>query len=240
MKEELLNLGLTEKEITIYTTCLKIGSSSVANIIRHADIARPTTYDILESLVTKGLISIHIKDKKRHYSAAEPEVILAQIKDKERIAQSILPELKSLQGSITANPSTTVYQGFVGVSSLLAKIYSGEDLFIIGSASKAMTALKHIPEQYARLRVEKKIPMKAILEKSDAALFRVRDPEINKFTEIKFIDEMKHYPALTFIYGKAAAMVTVENELIGVEIQDKNIAAAQKMLFNFVWERAEE
>ncbi|MBD3360848.1 hypothetical protein GF366_03535, partial [Candidatus Peregrinibacteria bacterium] len=61
MENELLkilkNLGLSEKEAMVYFSTIKIGTAPVSKIAQAAKINRVTTYDILEKLKQKGLVS---------------------------------------------------------------------------------------------------------------------------------------------------------------------------------------
>ena len=62
-----------------------------------------------------------------------------------------------------------------------------------------------MPENFARKRVAKKIKMKAVLEHSKEAAFRMTDPEIKKITQIRFLNTIKKIPTVTFIFGKKVA-----------------------------------
>lgn len=69
MKKELKQLGLSDKDIEIYLSGLKLGPSSVQEISRKAGVKRSTTYLIFENLkkmglaitVIKRIISVEIK-----------------------------------------------------------------------------------------------------------------------------------------------------------------------------------
>ena len=56
-KKILKQIGLTENEIQVYLTLLKIGSSGVSTIAEHSGLYRPYVYDTLERLQEKGLVS---------------------------------------------------------------------------------------------------------------------------------------------------------------------------------------
>ena len=182
MEKELKSLGFTEKEAVVYLALLKAGTASVANINKVTGIPRPTIYDILNVLVEKRLITVYKKDKKSFYSPVEPEEIIRKLKEKEEIAKNILPELKKLIGNISKHPVVEVYEGKKGIVSLLNQIYKEKELLVYGSAKKSQEILAHLPENFARKRVELKINMRAILEKSEEALLRLKDKQIKRYT----------------------------------------------------------
>ena len=70
---ELTHLGLGEKEALVYLAALELGPAPVQDISHKAKVNRATTYVMIESLSTRGLISTFVKGKKRYYSAESPD-----------------------------------------------------------------------------------------------------------------------------------------------------------------------
>lgn len=239
MKEELREFGLSEKEADVYLAALKIGECTAQRISMDTGLRRSTTYDILESLKKKGLISSFTRDKKYYFLALDPKEIIKLLKDREENIKKAIPALSELRNSATERPRIEVFEGVRGISSLLEYIYNEKEILIYGSAKKASEALKHIPESLARRRVENKILLRAVFERSDEATFRVRDKEIAQFTKMRFLDSMKSLPSVTFIAGSQVAMITLGAEIIGVHMIDKNISSTQKLVFESLWSSAE-
>ena len=57
MLSELIQLGLTNGEVRIYLSLLKLGSSKVGSIVKDSRVSYSKVYDVLERLITKGLVS---------------------------------------------------------------------------------------------------------------------------------------------------------------------------------------
>jgi HTH-type transcriptional regulator, sugar sensing transcriptional regulator len=57
MLSELIQLGLTSGEARIYLSLLKLGSSKVGSIVKDSRVSYSKVYDVLERLITKGLVS---------------------------------------------------------------------------------------------------------------------------------------------------------------------------------------
>ena len=235
MENELKELGFSDNEAKVYLASLKLASASVARIAEITDLPRPTVYDILDSLTSKGLVTSFKKEKKLYYSTLNPRTLLEQLKEKEEKIKQILPELEKLKGSFIEKPSVEIYEGTKAVISLLNEIYSEKELLVYGSAKKSAEVFKHLPENFARKRAELGIKMRAILEKTKETTFRIKDPLIKKYTEIRFSEEMSKFPTVTFIFGKKIAIITLEKEIIGVKIEDENINKTQKLLFEMMW-----
>ena len=56
-----------------------------------------------------------------------------------------------------------------------------------------------------------------------------------KITEIRFLNSLKDFPCMIFIYGNKVAMYTVKGELVGLIISNKEFAQAMKIMFDVYW-----
>ncbi len=76
----LKTLGLHTKEANVYVALLMIGSGTVSEVAKKAEINRTTGYDILSSLCAKGLVSISGKEPKQEYRCENPDKLLSFLK----------------------------------------------------------------------------------------------------------------------------------------------------------------
>lgn len=97
------NLGFTSGESKVYLTLLKIGESKVGPIIKESEISRSKVYDILERLISKGIVSSIKKNDILFYQALSPKFLFNYINEKQnelqqesKILQQIMPQLISL------------------------------------------------------------------------------------------------------------------------------------------------
>src|SRR5258706_119219 len=65
--------GLPRHQTEVYIALLELGKGTVSEIARKAGINRTTGYDILDSLVEKGLVNISGKEPKQEYVAESPD-----------------------------------------------------------------------------------------------------------------------------------------------------------------------
>lgn len=100
----------------------------------------------------------------------------------------------------------------------------------------SLERLKHLPEHFRTLRLDKKIPAKVVIEKSDEKVFK--DPQYKKITDMRFLESMKEFPCMVFIYGNNVAIYTLKNELVGIIIRNRQIAEAMKLVFDMYWKMA--
>ena len=118
-EQALKQFGLNDKEIKVYLALLNLGTSNVHKIAERADIIRTTTYDILKSLIEKGLASYVIKNNIKYFEAANPEKIIGILEEKKQIIQDIIPELNKIKELVIEKPTIEVYEEKEGLKTIL-------------------------------------------------------------------------------------------------------------------------
>jgi sugar-specific transcriptional regulator TrmB len=244
MKEELELLGFTKEEAEVYLTLLKNKDLTVSRLSHITNIPRPTLYDMLKRLSSKGHVTVSKKDKKLHYSPTDPESLHTHYKEKEKIAKELVPKLKKQMGSILEKPEVQLYEGKQAVQMLLEEVYDKKnnkgELFSYGPTSVFMQVFGHWPEKLARLRVEKNIILKVITEKSKEASFREKSKNIKKITMQKYMKSMKNNPTTTYICGNMVAIITYKGNIMGVKVKSSEIVHTQKLVFEQLWKAAKK
>ncbi len=135
LEQELKNLGLVEKEAVVYLAALELGSSTIQEIAGKSQISRSTTYEVIESLVKKGLMSSLTKGKKKYFSAEDPERLLSFIDAKEKEFEkrkkelkAVLPELKEVSSLSRQRPRIKFYEGKQGIRRIQEDILRTKNL----------------------------------------------------------------------------------------------------------------
>ncbi|KKT26512.1 MAG: Transcriptional regulator, TrmB [Parcubacteria group bacterium GW2011_GWA2_43_9b] len=104
---ELRKLGLKEKEVSVYLAALELGFTSVQNIAKHANLSRPTVYEIIKELIKKSLMR-EVKRKgavrgERSYFAAEsPDSLLGLLRTQKREVEEREREFVRIISSLRA------------------------------------------------------------------------------------------------------------------------------------------
>ena len=226
--------GLTDNEIKTYIACLKLGTALVQEIAKKANTYRTYTYEVLKSLVEKGLMSYVIKNGKQYFEVAEPEKLINILKEKEQKIRKIIPDLKILYKTALEKPKIELYEGKEGVKTILDDIIrTRKEVLIYGNTENQIKIFSFYFPNYILRRVENKIHTKVITEKSPTTISMLRT-EKKELRETRFIDKIK-FSTVTYIYDNKIAMLTLEKEIIGVLIENKNIADTQKQIFGALW-----
>ena len=126
----LSNIGLTNGEIKVYLTLLKLGSTTSGPLTDKSGVSRSKIYNILERLIQKGLVSYIIKEKTKYFQAAEPTKIKEYLENKEKEFQEqkkeidkILPELEAQQRSSEKVKEAQIFKGFRGIQTVQEHLY---------------------------------------------------------------------------------------------------------------------
>jgi len=234
IKIPLKEYGLSEKEIDVYLALLPLGSVTLQEIAKRVDFPRTTVYNTLNYLSQKGLVSKIVSKGVTYFSAVDPSKLKDNIEERKRLIESILPELSGMKKAISYSSNVEIYEGFKGIYSLVSDVFKvKQQVYYFGGYKKSLDILKHLPEHASTMRIERKIPVKIVIDPADEPRFH--NKTYQKYTEIRFLDSLENFPAMIFIYGNKVAMMTVRGELVGIIISNKEFAEAMKMIFDVYW-----
>src|SRR3990167_3433384 len=97
----LVKVGLTKNEALMYLAIIELGECTSGEIIKEAKIRTGRIYDILNSLIEKGLISYIIRNNTKHFLAADPSRLLDYLKIREEQHKKTETELSRIIPEIT-------------------------------------------------------------------------------------------------------------------------------------------
>ena len=212
LKNVLKELNFSEKEVAIYLTLLEIGQEKAGGIAKKANITRTTVYDILDSLLKKGLVNKYKKGAATYYGALDPNRLLTYIdremessqdklkKQKEEI-KNLLPELISRQNTNNAKPKVQFYEGEKGMREAYEDTLSAKDGIIAYANVKTMhEGLPNFFPTYYKRRSEENVFIRAILPQNEASKDRAeRDQEEKR--QSRFLPEDKTFSPEVNIYN---------------------------------------
>lgn len=239
MEQELKEFGLTDNEVKVYIACLKLGTALVQDIAKKANTYRTYTYEVLKSLIEKGLVSYAIKNGKQYFEVAEPEKLLNVLKEKETKIRNILPDLKDIYKSSIEKPKVELYEGKEGIKTILDDIIrTKREILVYGSTEKQVQILQFYFPNYIRRRIEAKIHTRVITEKNTKTIEMLKT-EKKELRESKFIPDLD-FQTVTYIYGNKMAILSLQKEIVGLIIENEDISNTQKQIFELLWKIAKK
>jgi sugar-specific transcriptional regulator TrmB len=237
IKIALKEYGLTDKEINVFLSLLSLGAVKIQEIQKRIGLPRTTVYNTLNYLMEKGLVSKIISKGVSLYSTTEPERLKDVLEEKKKLIESIIPELNSMKSLIKESSKIEMYEGFKGIYTILSDVFKiKQEVCYFGGYHNSLAILQHLPEHARLLRLERHIHARIVIEQSEEEIFHTK--KYKDITQMRFLDSMKDFPCMMFVYGNKIAMYTLEGDLIGSIIKNQQIAQAMKMIFDMYWKQA--
>ncbi|MBT3405666.1 TrmB family transcriptional regulator [Candidatus Woesearchaeota archaeon] len=243
MRSELELLGLTEGESKVYLALLELGSSLAGPIIKKTKLHRATTYQILQRLTEKGLVSFTIMKGKRHFEAADPEQFSRQLKEKQDILSQILPELKLKKSLAKQSQEITVYQGRNGIKTvcghIIKRLSPGGTYYDFGVSGLFRDIMKEYWDKWQTMKQKNNIKAKVIFNESIRKnKYLLQDI---KNTSYKFVPDEFYSSTDTMILDDTIILfIWTGQPPLAVMIKNKENAEGYKRQFNLMWKNAKK
>lgn len=233
MKEQLIDIGLEEKEVDIYLQLLKKSNQTATIISKKTKINRTVVYSIIDKLIDKGLASYVLINGKKHFSASRPKTLQEFLRDKEKILEKILPDLESIKEDQNNPVEVEVFQGIKGGITILKDILrEGKDYVSFGDDGTWFNISKTMVEQYLRQLVERGIKERVLMKKGARLAGDLRN------SRIRYIPKDFCLNTITTIYGNQVAIAIFENPYYVILIKSKTLAQTYLDLFEQMWKIA--
>ncbi|MBU1202046.1 MAG: helix-turn-helix domain-containing protein [Nanoarchaeota archaeon] len=237
------DLGLSEAEAKVYLALLETGSTLAGPIIKKTGLHRGTTYQILQRLIEKGLVSYVIKAGKRYFEATDPNRFLAILKEKEQKIQEILPSLIQKRELGKEKQEVNVYSGYKGIKTvcenMLEELKERGEYLDFGVSGLFRDVMGPYWDLWQTKKKKYKIKAKCIFDE----ILKEKNPNLLKdyFGEAKFHSSEFKSLTDTIIYNdKVVLFIWTAKPPIAVIIQNKENAESYRNQFNLMWKHSKK
>lgn len=236
--EQLLRIfGLRDKRARVYIACLELGSSTAAPIAKKAAVLRTTTYDILEDLQIRGLVIYKEVNGKRYYQVSDPRRLKQILQGQLKQVESTLPELLALYKPSKEKPVARMYEG-EEISKIYDELLAAPFIWAYGDYTQIIRYTPQFPNLLKQM-IKRNIPIRDVvpptLENKEYKI-KFQHPKYH----VRFLPAGMSLESDTIIYGHKVALISYGETVHGLVIESKEIVATQKMLFELLWQQAEE
>lgn len=241
IKETLKNLGLEEKEASIYLALLELGEGSVLTIAKKSGIKRPTVYVVLQYLEQKGFVSKVIKGKKTLFTPQHPRKLVAEAEIHLKELQEIMPQMESLFQREQGKPRIMIYEG----KEELDRAY--DESFITKGEIVWMGTLKLSQEAFPRtfrkigyVKMSSGFRIRELVDESEESK-KYAEQVRGQYHLVRFIPrELLPFEVDIGIFGDRALITSVKKEYFTISIESAEIARAFRTIFEVMWQTAKE
>jgi sugar-specific transcriptional regulator TrmB len=242
--KKLEKFGLTGGESKVYLALLRIGKSTIGDIIKEANVSNSKVYDILDRLNKKGLIGVVTENNRKSFEAKSPEMLKdnlqeqeKELEDRKKELKEVLPSLKSIYESHAVKQEAEILRGIKGIKSftdrLLNDTKKGETIYIMGAPKEASDVLDPFYIEWHERRAERGINCRLLYNQ-----------EARKYAEsrkkLKLVDVRILPPELI-----TPVAMDFNNEEVGIFVFGKNpfcfvvrnveVANNYKKYFELLW-----
>ena len=241
--------GLTEGEGKVYMALLETGQSSITEIVKKSGISTSKSYDVLNRLEEKGLVSHVIMNNIKYFKAASPDRILDFLQDKNKEIEetiskieNILPELISKQEAKEGEEEAEIYVGIKGLISVFNEETewmkkTNEISYAIG-LTKGGKSGKEVDKYFDRTQYKRdklKLKVHIIANKNSKGLFPYL--EKSKYVDIRYIEAGSEMVSMNIYADKLIVAVYSKRPFLFV-IKSKDLVKDFKEYFNSLWKIA--
>jgi HTH-type transcriptional regulator, sugar sensing transcriptional regulator len=234
----LTNLGLNEKEAKVFLALTEQGTAVVSSISQSAGINRVTTYDVLEKLKQRGLVSFFTKNKVKYFTGIDPEILLEEFEKRTNDLRVHLPKFKTLTGEIS-HPRVRYFEGIDGIKAIYADtLNTKSDILNFSNSSEIRKKWPNYDNEYVEKRAKKNIFLRGICPKDKAGeTVHAEDEKYHRETRLVNPEQFNFTNEIN-IYDDKVAIISFKDELIGMIIESSEIANSQRAIFNMCWQCA--
>lgn len=241
LEKYLEEIGLSDKEATVYLALLQVENSAITNLAKKTGINRTTVYPVLQSLEKKGLASEVQVGKTIHYQAAPPERLETYVERQKVILEEhasrlkdIIPQLKSVQREEGERPVIKFFEGRDGAISAMEEFFEtpergGTAYFFYSRDLLDEVFTPNEKGRYLKIRLKKDIRSKAIYTFRSGEL-----PEANHADRLKIDFEKYPISCDIAVYNDRVRITTLGDTISSIIIRSKDFADTLTSLFNLV------
>lgn len=227
---ELNEAGLTDNESKVYLALIDLGPSMAGQISRKTGLHRRTVYDVVETLIKKGLIGYISQNNRKLFQAASPDRIIEMLKHKQDMLEPLIIGLREKYEHREEKESTNFYKGKEGLKTVFEDQLLSKEILILGASPKAYDVLQFYFKWYDKKRKTKKINARIIAQ--DKGIKRV------PLADIRYLPEKYSNPMAVNIYGDKVAIILWAKLPMAIVIKSKEIALGYKNYFELLWKIA--
>lgn len=232
----LQSLGLTEKEAKAYISLLRLGESTATKIAEDINIDRTLTYQVMNKVIERGLVNYVVKNNVRYFSAAKPEKLMGDLKEKEENLSKVLPEMEKLAKMEEEETKVELYRGKEGIKTICREIVRrGKEYVVFGEEGRFQEVLHIFVKEFLR-DVVKYGCQERILSKES----KRNKILITENSEIRYLPDKYFSPTLTIVFGDKIVNFVWSKPYYAIVTRNREIADSFRSYFKVLWKVAKK
>jgi predicted DNA-binding transcriptional regulator len=244
IKQSLVELGLSHKEIDVYLSMLELGPSSVQDIAKKAGVNRSTTYVMIEGLKKHGLVSTYEKGKKVFFNAENPDRLVQVVNEqigllsakRERVS-AVLPRLLAIFNASDEKPKVRFFEGDETIDIIRMEVTSFRapvwNFFAVDENLKKVAAIN----EQKRIELSVKVPGSRVMMAIKPGVVPQYMDRSNKEIRTIGYEDFPFSGEITIVADRVY-IVNVQARSIGFIVENKELSDLFRALYQAAWNSA--
>jgi len=240
--EELQQLGLSNKEATLYLASLELGKAKASDLANYTGINRGTIYDVARTLFKHGLMGSIQQGRITYFVAHSPENFIEKMSENLKKAHELMPEIESVMRSKYHRPKLRFYEGVDGLKAIYGetlKCQSKKMLQFVSVKAVFESVGKEFAQEYVVKRIRRHIYLRAVNDQKG----EIDDKKegYSSHTDAKLLRESRlapasvNFPSIVMVYDDKVVFISTKKENFGFIIGSRESAAMMSSLFEIMW-----
>ena len=245
IEQDLLKIGLNRKEAQTYLALLELGPTTVVALSRKSGLKRTTIYEILKSLLEKGLVVETPVGKRKRFIAEPPEKFFALKKEELDTLRGIVPTLEALRNVAIEKPAIQFFQGVEAIQKVFEDMCLNTDPVrdkLLAIETRPDVLLSRTGEQYwMNLLARKKkrglesLTISAASRETIEEFAKGRPWGFDHGIILRVIeDPEKQFNLDLYLYQNKVTLVA-EDQLFAFVIENQRLKKSFEFLFYHLW-----
>lgn len=235
-------IGLSELESQAFLELIRLGPCPVSVWARHSKINRSSMYVLLNRLESQGLVTSFINQGIKHVQAVAMTELPALLFDRQQKIEQTrdffiknLPDLQKLEKNHNLIPKIVFYEGKKKIELMYENVIKEGSFKSFFNPKKIKTYLpKYFYKIPDSIKNSSKTARELLVDCNEAKEYQ-KLYSSNRH-EIKLLDSDVYFSSDTIITKEKIFLVGYsENDVVGTEIWNKELAQTQSILFDLVW-----
>lgn len=242
----LKELDLTNQESQLYLLSLKIGPTSISNLAKHLNIARPNVYLLIKGLEKVSLVKKHQKKFARKFFVEPPTVLLDLIRQKkesintnEKDLVSIMPDLLATYSQGSRKTNIKILEGREQFDQTYKIILeqAKEQIEFFGSFGDYLEYQGWAAsEKFIKQRIKKGIRVNALFFPFEN-MNKIRSKDEKELRETRILKEIKTFITSFQIFANKI-IIWQPKAPLALLIEDEFIVEMFKSIFYKLWKES--
>jgi len=245
-------LGMDEKELEVYLQLLKLGPVRATAVARRLKLPRTTVINVLTRLEEANMVTRSIHKNAFIFAPIHPEnlpsIVEMQRRRKDQELNKLIddlhkltPELTGMMHSSKSLPSVKFYQGKEAARTVLFDTLSSKtELKDFANIDAMFRHIEDINNEYVAEREKTSIVKRSLILDTPFArqVYEGGKYSSKSHRGYKWIDR-NLYPftlEMNIYDGKVSYLTYVENDFVGVIIENEHIYQMHDSVWNLLWD----